>query len=36
LRDLERCRWDPFVLEQRPARPYLVARLALRAALHGY
>jgi len=36
LRDLERCGWDPFVLEQRPAWPLLVAGLAVRAALHGY
>jgi phytoene synthase len=36
LRDLERRGWDPFVLEQRPARPLRVARLAWRAALRGY
>jgi len=36
LRDLERCDWDPFVLEQRPARPLIAARLALRATFHGY
>lgn len=36
LHDLERCGWDPFVLERRPPRPLLVGRLALRAALHGY
>jgi phytoene synthase len=36
LQDLERSGWDPFVLEQRPARPFLVGRLALRSALNGY
>jgi NADH dehydrogenase [ubiquinone] 1 alpha subcomplex assembly factor 6 len=36
LADLERAGWDPFVLETRPARPFTVARLALRSFIGRY